>query len=214
MAEPYTGVSFPPGALPLLYVWYASGRHAGTFPPLPLIVDYVDKRHDITTEDEQGIILALEHRDRVRRIRVLMPVPNLQKLIVAMDKEFPALDYLYIGPPTKHNTTLTLPQTFRAPQLRHLILINLAFPIGCPMLTTAADLVTFSLQPVHPSAYFSPNNLLQRLSLMPQLEVLGIIFHTPLTKQDIERQLSHTPIMTQVSLPTVTYCTLVYGWRR
>lgn len=133
--------------------------------PLPLIIDYVDKRQDITAEDEQCIILALQHRDRVRRIRVLIPVPNLQKLIAAKDKAFPALGYL-----------------------RHLIPINFAFPIGCHMLTTAADLVTLSLRLIHPSAYFSSITC-------------SNAFHPPLTKQDIERQLSHTPIMTHVTLP-------------
>src|SRR5260221_10222679 len=135
--------------------------------PLPLIIDYVDKHHDITAEGEEGIILALRHRERVRRIRLLMPVPNLQKLVAAIDKEFPALLYLYIGPPTKHNTILRLPKTFRAAHLCHLILINMTFPIGCSFLMSAVDLVTLSLRLIHPSAYFSPNILLQRLSSMP-----------------------------------------------
>ena len=53
---------------------------------------------DITAEDEEGIILALEQRDRVRRIRLRMPVPKLQKLIMAIDEEYPVLEYLIMMP--------------------------------------------------------------------------------------------------------------------
>ena len=60
-------------------------------PPLPFIIDYQDD--GITVEDEEGAILALKQYDRVRRVRLLMPVTILQKLIVAMDDEYPILEY-------------------------------------------------------------------------------------------------------------------------
>ncbi|KAH9981783.1 hypothetical protein BJV74DRAFT_65378 [Russula compacta] len=174
-------------------------------PCLPLIIDHVDEDHDITVEDEEGIILALQCRDRVRRIRLQMSVPNLQRLIMSMDGEFPRLEYLYIAPPAKHHESLTLPQNFHAPNLRHLILVNFDFPIGSPLLTTAEGLVTLSLQNIHPSAYFSPNNLLQRLSLMPQLETLGITFHSPVPNRDVKMELLDTPIITHVTLPNLRW---------
>src|SRR6266566_5205399 len=67
-------------------------------PPLPLIIDHIlkDQDHDITAEDEEGILLALQHHHRVQRIRLEMPVPSLQKLVTAMDEEFPMLEFLYI----------------------------------------------------------------------------------------------------------------------
>ena len=45
-----------------------------------LIIDYFDRHHELTAEDEKGIILALQHRDRVRRLRLGNTVPILQKL--------------------------------------------------------------------------------------------------------------------------------------
>jgi hypothetical protein len=40
-------------------------------PAIPLIIDHFDDEYqDLTAEDEKGIILALQHRDRVRRIRI------------------------------------------------------------------------------------------------------------------------------------------------
>jgi hypothetical protein len=59
-------------------------------PPLPLVIDYEDR--DITAKDEEAIILALEQRDRVRRIRFYIPVLQLQRLIIAIDGEYPILE--------------------------------------------------------------------------------------------------------------------------
>ena len=99
-------------------------------PPLPLIIDHIlrDQDHDITAEDEEGILLALQHRHRVQRIRLEMPVPNLQKLVTTMDDEFPMLEFLYITAPTEQDVSLVLPQTFQAPHLRHLVLITSSAP--------------------------------------------------------------------------------------
>ena len=177
-------------------------------PPLPLIIDHLDPNHDITTEDEDGIIFALQHRDRVRRIRLRKSVPILQKLVNALDGEFPILDYLYAMPqryqrPTlDHNMrlNLTLPETFRAPHLRYLLLMRFAIPIESPLLATMMNLVTLSLNLIPPSAYFHPSALLQRVSLMPQLGSLGIFFNSHFPSRDIERQLLRTPITTRVTL--------------
>jgi hypothetical protein len=174
-------------------------------PPLPLVIDHVGDDHDITTEEEEGIILALRHRERVRRIRFQMPVPNLIRLITAIDEEFPILDYLYLAAPKNDNTSLILPSAFQAPHLRRLVLDNVICPIGSPLLTPTVGLVTLSLLKIHPSAYFPPNVLLQRLSLMPQLETLGIDFHSPVSNRYVQRQLLGTPITTHVPLPNLRW---------
>jgi hypothetical protein len=175
-------------------------------PPLPLTIDYLYKNHnDLTAEDEEGIMIALRRRDHVRRIRLQMSASSLQKLITATDGEFPILEYLYIGSSIKHDTRLILPQTFQAPHLRHLILGNFAFQIGSPLLTATGGLVTLSLGWIHPSTYFSPNELFQQLSVMPQLETLRVTFHSPLPNRDVERQLLRTPLLTHVTLPNLRW---------
>jgi hypothetical protein len=136
-------------------------------PPFPLIIQYEAGDHDLTGEDEEGIMLALQHRDRVCRISLRMPAPSLQKLITAISDEFPILEFLSIGPRTKHNTHLILPSTFQAPQLRFLRLDHFASPIGSPLLTTAVGLSRLILLWIHPSAYPHPNQFLQTLSLLP-----------------------------------------------
>src|SRR5712672_3684502 len=163
-------------------------------PPLPLVLNYIDEDHEVTmgdghgpllhehcqcirkltAKDEEGILLALQHRDRVRCIRFLMPVANLQNVTMAIDDKFPLLEYLYLEPLIKHDATLfgmlRVPKTLHAPHLRHLVLKKFAFSIKSRLLTTAVGLVTLSLQNIHPSAYFPPYDLLQQLSVMSQLE--------------------------------------------
>ncbi len=172
-------------------------------PPFPLIIQYRVGDNGLTAEDEEGIMLALQHRDRVYRISLYMPAPSLQKLITAINDEFPILEHLYIAPPTKHNTHLILPSTFRAAQLRLLALERFASPIGSPLLTTAVGLSRLTLLWIHPSAYPHPNHLLLTLSLLPHLRLLEIGFRSPVSKRDIERQLLDTPITTHITLPNL-----------
>jgi hypothetical protein len=180
-------------------------------PPLPLIIDYLydhikdyhdimdDLEDNVTAEDKEGVALALQHRNRVRRIRLQMPISIMAWFIAAIDGEFPVLEYLYFGPSPNLMTISMFPETFQAPRLRHLILLNTAIPIGTPLLITCVGLVTLSLQDVHLSAYFSPNNLLQRLSPMLHLETFCISFDSP------RRELLPTPITTTVTLPNLRW---------
>jgi len=174
-------------------------------PPLPLIIDYINEHRRITAKDANGILLALNHRDRVHRIRLLAPVRRLKALVTSMEGHFPQLEFLYIAPLSKHRTSLILPRTFRASHLRHLVLINFAFPMQSPFPTTTTSLVALSLQMIHPSAYFPPSDLLPQLSLMPQLETLGIGFNSPLPNHDVERQLLDNPSMMYVTLPNLRW---------
>ena len=167
-------------------------------PPFPLVIDH--RRRDIT-EDEEGAILALKHRDRVRHVRLFIPAASLQKLIAVMDEEYPFLEYLIIAPPVKDTSTvLILPETLQAPHLRHLTLIGFALPIRSRLLTTAVGLITLCLVMNDPTTYFHPNALLHWLSFMPQLETLVIAFFFPVSNREIERQLMPTPIITLPNL--------------
>jgi hypothetical protein len=171
-------------------------------PPIPLIIDHIHTFEIITREDKEGILLALKHRDRVRRIRLRMHVPLLTRLIAAIDGVFPLLEYLYIQPLTVPDTNWSLPSTFRAPLLRHLVLLNFTFPIRSPLPT---GLVTLSLEYVCSSANFSPRELLQQLSLMPRLEIFRISFDTRFSTQNFEGELLHRPLSTHVTLPNLRW---------
>ena len=174
-------------------------------PPLPILVDYFWKDCDITANDEEGIILALEQRNRVRRVRLYVSPTCLQKLIVTMDEEYLILEYLITMLPSKDcSGNLLFPETLQAPLLRHLRLTDFALPIRSG-LSAAVGLVTLSLVMVHPSTYFHPNTLLQWISLLPQLETLVIHFQYSIPSRDLGRQLTHTPIIPPVTLPNLHY---------
>jgi hypothetical protein len=170
-------------------------------PPLPLTVLYEYRGREMTAEDEEGALLALSHRDRVHRVSLRMPDPKLAKLITALDDQFPTLECLHM---TSHeDTSLTLPQSFQAPNLRRLYLWGIALPMRSPLLTTTGGLTTLRLWGIPRSAYFPPGYLLTRLSFLPQLESLWIEFHSPVPNRDVIRQLSEIPTMTHVTLPNL-----------
>jgi hypothetical protein len=170
-------------------------------PPFPLVIGYFRNDRELTTADEEGIILALKQRDRVRRVRLGNSGTILQKLIMAMDEEYPILEYLYITLPLNDNSMiLRFPGTLQAPHLRHLELRGFALPMGSPLIMTAVGLVTLFLVMVDPSTYFHPNTLLQWISLMPHLETLTIRFEFSISNREIERQLTHAPIIAPITL--------------
>jgi hypothetical protein len=110
-------------------------------PPLPLTISYWhDPDFEMTAEDEEGALLALSHRDHVHRVTLWMPAPKLGKFIAALDGQFPTLERLYMVSQGE-KTTLILPQSFQAPNLRHLNLCRIALPIRSPLLTTTGGLV-------------------------------------------------------------------------
>ena len=173
-------------------------------PSLPLAIDYSDEDRDVTVEEDE-ILLALKQRDRVQRIRLHMPVPELQRLITVIDEEYPVLEYLIMVSSTvNESTALMLPETLQAPRLHHLLLFGFAIPIESRLLTNAVGLISLALT-VQQSAYFQPSILLQRLSFMPQLETLLIDFLFPVPNHDVERQAMHTPITTHVILPNLRF---------
>jgi hypothetical protein len=172
-------------------------------PPLPLVIDYVDNNDDIAAEDEEGAILALKQYDRVCRVRLMVP-DAIQKLIDAMDDEYPILEHLIIMRPVRNsNSILIFPEALQAPHIHHLVLVGFALPIGSRLLTSAVGLVTLSLIMDHPSTYFYPNTLLQWLSCMPLLETLVITLLYPVFNRDMERQLTHMPITLPITTPNI-----------
>ncbi len=174
-------------------------------PPFLLIIYHNYLNHHLTTEDEEGILLALQHRDRVCHICLDVLVASLQRVITAIDSKFPVLEFLQIGASTKHNTQLILPTMLEAPHLHHLALYRLASPIGSHLLPTATSLVRLLLQWIHPSIYPHPEHLLQLLLLLPQLEGLEIGFSLPVPNCDLKRQLLETLTITYTILPNLHF---------
>ena len=172
-------------------------------PPFPIIIDHfrTDNDNRMTANDVEGIILALEYCYRVRRIRHRTSFPMTEKVIASIDGDFPILEFLCIAP--NHDSDCLFPKTFQAPQLRHLILVNFNCPIGSPLLSPGAGLVTLSLLNIPPDVYFQPDELLHRVSLMPQLEILWIGASPIYSGYYVDLDVTHMDNVTQVSLVLV-----------
>jgi hypothetical protein len=91
-------------------------------PPIPLVIEYTwtDVLADstISVQDGIGICHALRLHNRVRSVKIFLPRPTLDEILMVMNSSFPILEHLILS----STVTVTLPKAFAAPNLRHLSL--------------------------------------------------------------------------------------------
>ena len=158
-------------------------------PSLPLLIDYRDTTATISRQDELGIHHALLLRDRVRHIDLRLPPSILHKFLMLMDEPFSVLGHLSLSSTIKEDTSLVLPKTFLAPNLRHLTLLGIDLPKRLRFLSSTVSLVTLVLTNIRASGYFIPRLLVARLQSLPRLEELSIGFSIPIPRPSAEREL-------------------------
>ena len=179
------------------------------YPSLPLFVNYNTSDDDqvddvyapsypiLTMEDELGIYHTLQLHDRVRQLHLNLPSSILRKALVFMDGHFPMLEHLFLSSTAKNNIPLTLPETFLAPNLRHLTLPDISPQRLFRFFTTTVSLATLKLSNIQ-TCYFHLRLLVAHLRLIPQLEELSIVFSTPIlflgTKEELLGE-EETPVM-------------------
>ena len=168
-------------------------------PPLPLIINYQNTSPTMTSEDEQGILLALQRRDRVRRVVVHASSQGLRKFLDAMNEDFPTLERLSISSTTEDDAKLVMPEKFQAPHLSHLTLLGVTLSAEPRSLASTVSLVALVLTYTRGFSYFSPEDLATQLRSVPLLEELSISFSVPIPRSRFQRRL---PI-TRVTLPAL-----------
>ena len=157
----------------------------GVWPAFPIVI------WDIAglTTDEDNIIAALEHRDRVCEIK-LGPLSRLEseKLVPHMQESFPALTKLQIEScSSTRDERPVLPDSFlggSAPHLRFLYLDYIFFPAFSSLLLSASNLVYLYLDCI-PSGYISPE-MVAALSALNKLEDMRLCFGHPYSDSDLE----------------------------
>ncbi|KAI0290301.1 hypothetical protein BC826DRAFT_1106537 [Russula brevipes] len=178
-------------------------------PSIPLIIDYRDTPSYVlvpleprrvatrywnadTTEDDDGVLHAIQQRDRVRRIALEVKPSTLVKLIAPMDEPFPRLEALSLfsieNPGRDAMLMPTLPREFSAPNLRHLELRGIHLSRGISFLASALFLVTLKLTEIQSPGYFAPEDLVTQLQHIPKLEELSIGFSVPMNRASTERE--------------------------
>ncbi|KAH9028373.1 hypothetical protein EDB85DRAFT_1613451 [Lactarius pseudohatsudake] len=148
------------------------------WPEFPLVIQYYIEC------DEDGLIAALEHPDRVRRIVLHISSSEVFDTLRAMEVPFPVLTHLEL---TGHNEDrlkdmLYLPSDFlggSAPCLQHLSVTSAALGDLPKLLLSTRDLVSLQLENVSPWGYISPEEIVGGLAGLTRLRTLSITFVIP-----------------------------------
>ena len=179
-------------------------------PLLPLIIDY--RNTCITTEDEEGILYALQHHDHVRRIVLHAPPRVLQKFLTAMNKNFPTLRRLSIVSTSGVDPRLVMPSAFQAAQLSRLTLLGVTL-LGVNLsaeprsLSPAVSLVSLSLTNLRASPNPPPEDLAAQLQFVLSLKELSIRFSVPIPHSRVQIgriRSSRTLISLPVLMPSIS----------
>jgi hypothetical protein len=129
--------------------------------------------------DEESIVTALQHRDRVCEIDLVLQGSLPEKVSHIMQEPFPLLESLALK---SCDCALALPSTFlggSSPRLRVLHLDVIPFPELPLFLSSASNLVDLQLERIPSPGYFSPEALVAGLSSTMHLETLRLVFASP-----------------------------------
>ena len=154
-------------------------------PALPIVIwDVAD-----STWDENHIIAALEHRDRVCEIKLgHLTRLQLEKFMPVMQESFSALKNLHLKSYSlARDERPVLPDSFlggSAPHLRFLCLQSIPFPALSNFLLSASNLVYLYLDGP-PFGYTSPE-MVAALSTLTKLKVMRLCFDKRDSNSDLE----------------------------
>jgi hypothetical protein len=155
-------------------------------------------------EDEDNVVAALEHLDRISRIELSgLTSFQLERCASVMQEPFPALTFLSLGVYDAIAPVLT--DAFLggyAPRLRTVLLNGIPFPTLPTLLLSASHLVHLQLWNIPVTGYFSPGVLVIGLSALTRLGSLSIEFQSP--RPLLNRTSRHPPPLTRAILPALT----------
>jgi hypothetical protein len=158
-------------------------------PPLPLIINYQNTYATMTTEDEEGILLALRHHDRVRRIVLHAPHQDLHKFLTAMNENFPTLERLSIVSTSSDDAKLVIPRAFQAARLSHLTLGGVTLSGESRSLSPTVSLVSLTFTNLRASPYFPAEGLTAQLQLILLLGEMSIGFSVPIPRTTLPAEI-------------------------
>jgi hypothetical protein len=174
----------------------------GIWPSLPIIIS---NAFGGTFPGDFDFDAAIVHPNRVREINLSLSSLQLQRLVPAMQEQFPALIHLLLFS-TPRDVSPALPDGFlggSAPRLQSLWLGYIPFPALPKFLLSATDLVYLGLLKIPHSGYISPEAIVTCLAGMASLKSLLIDFLSPLSRPDRKRRRPPPPIRTV--LPALTH---------
>jgi hypothetical protein len=151
-------------------------KNLSIWPALPIDLE-LSFRRLLKPQDEDNIITALEHRDRVYSVRLYTTGSQLAKLAAVMQEPFPVLTHLQMRLRDENTPVLTT-KFFggSAPHLQEITLYRIPFPALPTLLLSTSDLVTLKLFKIPTSGYISPERMVACLAALPRLKTFTIRF--------------------------------------
>jgi hypothetical protein len=152
--------------------------------------------------DEDNVIAALDHPDRLSAVGLSLTGRQLGKIVTVMQEPFPALKHLSLETRILNDVPV-LPCEFlgrSAPCLQSIVLDGIPFPALPVLLLSTIDLVTLNLLNIPQTGYISPEAMVAALATLIRLEDLEIKFQSPASRPD---QI-HLPPVTRTVLPALT----------
>jgi hypothetical protein len=150
-------------------------KNLGHLPALPTVIHFSGSYED---SDEDNIIAALEHPNRIHAVRLNVPHSLLKKMSTVAQEPFPELTHLWLE--SKGDTRMpVLPDAFLggcAPRLQKVHLDGIPFPAAPTLLLSARDLVDVSLRDLTDASYVSPEVMVASLAVLPRLKYLTFGF--------------------------------------
>ena len=154
------------------------------WPALPIVMRYAGLSYPSPSpeaaEDEDNIIAALQHQDRICQIQLAVTTPLLERLATLAQDPLPVLQHLELS--SQSETELILPtECFGGPfpRLRVLHVTRIAFPALQRLLLSAEDLVSLNLEASPSSRYISPEAFMNCFLVMTRLETFRVHFLFP-----------------------------------
>ena len=174
------------------------------WPDLPIFLAQCDEEW----QDDWGVdnvLVALEQNNRICHICLyILPSQQLEEILAAMHKPFPALTHLDL---MSEEPTLTVdPDLFlggSAPCLRYLQLYRITFPRLPQLLSSATHLTDLHLVNIPFDGYISPETMVSCLSALTRLKSLKLEFEDPESIPVWEHQ--RPPPHTRSPLPALTW---------
>jgi len=184
-------------------------KNLGFWPTFPIVIDYhvywnPESGRSFLPDDEDNVMAALEHPDRLRCVKLTLPGPLLAKVAAVMREPFPTLTLLRLS--SEDMDLSIVPNSFlgrTAPCLQEIYLEGIPFPTLPTLLLSASDLVNLQLHNIPKIGYISPEAMVTGLTALTRLETLSIRFQSSFFRSN------RTPPLPRVILPSLT----VFGFR-
>jgi hypothetical protein len=155
------------------------------WPTIPIIMHYGHYQCGIQSSDENNVFAALEHPDRLCRVRLTVKGSQLRKIAEILQKPCPMLTMLSITSVDRNASVL--PDGFLGGSASHLQKFDLRgvpFPSLPTLLLSTTDLVGLELSDISPAGYIPPEVMVAHLAPLLRLKTFRIGFQIATSRSD------------------------------